>query len=85
MDPEDQVREVAGSLSHDLHWAITDAKTAESFGEITSVPAMFLFDRSGKVASVIYGAPPDLHQQVERTLSELTAKGAKDAKVTKSY
>ena len=81
--PEDQVRAMAGSLSHDLHWAITDVKTAESFGDITSVPTMFLFDRNGKVASVIYGAPPDLHQQVEKTLSELTAKSAKDAKITK--
>ena len=69
--PEDQVREMAGALSHDLHWAITDAKTAESFGDITSVPTMFLFDRSGKVASVIYGAPPDLHQQAEKTLDAL--------------
>ena len=69
--PEDKVRELAGSLSPDLHWAITDAKTAESFGDITSVPTMFLFDRNGKVASMIYGAPPDLHQQVEKTLDAL--------------
>ncbi|MGZ7073613.1 MAG: hypothetical protein ACXVKL_14320 [Candidatus Angelobacter sp.] len=26
------------------------------------VPTMFLFDKSGKTASVMYGAPPDLHQ-----------------------
>jgi hypothetical protein len=51
--------------------AITDAPTALSFGDITAVPAMFLFDRSGKTARVLYGAPPDLHDQVEKTLDSL--------------
>jgi hypothetical protein len=32
---------------------------------------MFLFDRSGKTARVLYGAPPDLHDQVEKTLNSL--------------
>ena len=32
---------------------------------------MFMFDRSGKTASVMYGAPPDLHQQAEKVLDEL--------------
>jgi hypothetical protein len=37
---------------------------------------MFLFDRSGKMARVLYGAPPDLHQQAEQTLNSLlTASG----------
>jgi thiol-disulfide isomerase/thioredoxin len=69
--PEDQVRSTVASLSTDLHWAIADAPTAQGFGDITSVPTMFLFDRSGKTARVLYGAPPDLHEQVEKTLSLL--------------
>ena len=69
--PEDQIRSTAGSLSPDLHWAVTNAATAQVFGDITSVPTMFLFDRSGKTARVLYGAPPDLHQQAERALDEL--------------
>jgi thiol-disulfide isomerase/thioredoxin len=69
--PEDKVRETAGSLSQDLNWAITDATTAQAFGDITAVPTMFLFDRSGKTARVMYGAPPDLHQQAEKVLDEL--------------
>jgi hypothetical protein len=32
---------------------------------------MFLFDRSGKTVRVLYGAPPDLHEQAENTLKEL--------------
>lgn len=69
--PEDKVRETAGSLSPELNWAITDIATAQAFGDITAVPTMFLFDRSGKTARVMYGAPPDLHQQVEKTLDGL--------------
>jgi thiol-disulfide isomerase/thioredoxin len=69
--PEDKIRKSARSLSPELRWAISDAPTAVAFGDITSVPTMFVFDRSGKTASVIYGAPPDLHQQVEKTLDGL--------------
>jgi thiol-disulfide isomerase/thioredoxin len=69
--PEDKVRETVNSLSPDLQWAITDAATAQAFGDITAVPTMFLFDRSGKAATVMYGAPPDLHQQAEKLLDDL--------------
>jgi len=69
--PEDQIRSTVATLSPDLHWAITDAPTALSFGDITAVPTMFLFDRSGKTAQVLYGAPPDLHDQVEKTLASI--------------
>jgi thiol-disulfide isomerase/thioredoxin len=69
--PEDKIKETVASLSPDLHWAITDAPTALAFGDITSVPTMFLFDRSGKTASVFYGAPPNLHEQVEKKLDAL--------------
>jgi hypothetical protein len=54
-----------------LHWAITDASTAQAFGDITAVPTLFLFNRSGKTSRVVYGAPPDLHDQVEKSLDAL--------------
>jgi thiol-disulfide isomerase/thioredoxin len=69
--PDDQIRSTVKSLSPDLKWAIADAPTAAAFGDITSVPTMFLFDRSGKTVRVLYGAPPDLHEQAENTLKEL--------------
>ena len=69
--PEDQIRSTASSLSPGLRWAITDAPTAQSFGDITAVPTLFLFDRSGKTSRILYGAPPDLHNQVEKSLDSL--------------
>jgi thiol-disulfide isomerase/thioredoxin len=74
--PEEEIRTTAKSLNADLLWAIADPATAQAFGDITSVPTLFLFDRSGKMASVVYGAPPDLHQQAEKTLDDLMKVGA---------
>jgi len=70
--PEDKTRSTAASLSPDIRWAVADAPTAAAFGDITSVPTMFLFNREGKTARVLYGAPPDLHQEAEKALAELT-------------
>ena len=69
--PEDKVRATAGSHSPEIRWAISDAKTARAFGDIVAVPTMLLFDRSGKTARALYGAPPDLHEQAEKTLDVL--------------
>ena len=69
--PEAGVRTAVASLSPALRWAITDAPTARAFGDITAVPTMFLFDRSGKTARVLYGAPPDLHEQATKILDAL--------------
>lgn len=69
--PEDKVRETAGSLSPEIHWAISNPETARAFGDIVAVPTLLLFDRSGKTARVLYGAPPDLHEQAEKILDGL--------------
>jgi len=42
-----------------------------SFGDILAVPTLFLFDRTGKTARILYGAPPDLHQQIEGSLKRV--------------
>ncbi len=69
--PEDQIRSVATSLSPDVRVTVTDAAAAEAFGNVTSLPTLFLFDRKGETAQVIYGAPPELHQQVSQLLDAL--------------
>ena len=69
--PDDKIRAAASSLDPGLRVAITDAATARAFGNITSLPTMFLFDRSGKLARVFYGAPPNLHEQAGNLLHSL--------------
>ena len=70
--PEDQVKTTVRALSPDLRWAMTDAATAHAFGDIAAVPTLFLFDREGRTARILYGAPPDLHPQAEAILDTLT-------------
>jgi thiol-disulfide isomerase/thioredoxin len=43
----------------------------EAFGGLPAVPILFLADGKGRVARVFYGAPPDLHDQIERELAKL--------------
>jgi hypothetical protein len=37
---------------------------------------MFLFDRSGKTVRVLFGAPPNLHEEAEKALDQLMQGGA---------
>jgi thiol-disulfide isomerase/thioredoxin len=69
--PEDGVRSMANSLRKDILWGVADGPTAQAFGNITAVPTMFVFDKSGRLAKAIYGAPPDLHEQAGRILDKL--------------
>ena len=69
--PEDQIKSMTASLNPDLRFAITDAASARAFGDITSVPTMFLFDRTGKTARIFYGAPPTLHEEAGALLDSL--------------
>ena len=69
--PENEVRSVAAELDPNIRWAISDAPTAQAFGDVTAVPTLFVFDRQSKTAGVWYGAPPELHEQVEEKLAGL--------------
>jgi thiol-disulfide isomerase/thioredoxin len=66
--PDDKIRTTVSSIPGDIHWAIPDAKTASAFGDVVAVPTLLIFDASGKTAGAMYGAPPDLHEKVEKTL-----------------
>ena len=72
--PDAKVKETVAKLSPEIRWAISDAPTAQAFGDVAAVPTMYLFDRSGKMAKVLYGAPPDLHDTVEKTLEGMVSK-----------
>jgi cytochrome c biogenesis protein CcmG/thiol:disulfide interchange protein DsbE len=68
---EADVRKLVGPMKLPYHVASGGAQVATAFGDITSVPTMFIFDRSGKTSAVFYGAPNDLHDKVGRKLDSL--------------
>lgn len=65
---EANVRAMVDSLKLPYPNAMADADTAMKFGDIVSVPTLFVFDRDGKTVRVFYGAPPDLHEKVGAAL-----------------
>jgi len=68
---EPEARKQAQSLKRAPRVVMGTEALAASFGTISSVPTMFVFDREGKTAMVFYGAPEDLHLKAERLLNSL--------------
>jgi len=68
---EPEVRKLAGELALPLRWAMATPDAARSFGDVTAVPTMFLFDRHGHQVKTYYGAPPTLHAEAESRIATL--------------
>jgi len=68
---EADVRKLVAELKLPLSWSMATPDLARSFGDITSVPTMFLFNRSGKSAGAFYGAPPTLHRDAESRIASI--------------
>jgi thiol-disulfide isomerase/thioredoxin len=69
---EEDVRKLAGKLNVPLRFAMGTPELARSFGDISAVPTLFMFDRNGRTAGVFYGAPPTLHADVEAKLKKVS-------------
>lgn len=70
------VRKLTRELNVPVRWVIGTPELARSFGDISAVPTLFLFDMSGKTAATFYGAPPTLHADAESKLLSLLHHGA---------
>ena len=66
---ESNIRAMVDSLKLPYPNAMGSPDIAMKFGDIVSVPTLFVFDRNGKTVRVFYGAPPDLHEQVEGAIA----------------
>jgi len=68
---EAEIRKLAQSLDPSIKVAFGTDAAMVAFGDITSVPTMFVFDQRGKVASVFYGATEDLHDKAGKVFESL--------------
>jgi thiol-disulfide isomerase/thioredoxin len=68
---EADVRRLRDQTKLPLRWAMGTPEVARSFGDVTAVPTLLLFDREGKAAGSWFGAPPSLHADVEAKLESL--------------
>ena len=71
---EPDVRKLTKSLDLPLTWAMGSPEVARAFGDISAVPTLFLFDRSGRTAGAFYGAPPELHSRAEAKVAALISR-----------
>ena len=74
---EAEVRKLTNPLSLPINIIMGSPEVVSPFGSLGSVPRMFVFDRMGKTAGVFYGAPPDLHEKVNRLIDSLIDSPAK--------
>jgi hypothetical protein len=72
---EANIRSMVQGMSLPYPIAMGSPQIALQFGDIVSVPTLFVFDRAGKTARVFYGAPPDLHEQVANAVAAAALPG----------
>jgi thiol-disulfide isomerase/thioredoxin len=68
---EADVRRMAGEVGAPIRWAMGSPEVARSFGDISAVPTLFLFDGQGRTAATFFGAPPGLHEEAEGKVAAL--------------
>ncbi len=69
-DPE-KVRAFVGGLGQPFLWAMSTPEAARSFGDVSALPTLLLFDREGRSTASFFGAPPTLHEDAEARIASL--------------
>jgi thiol-disulfide isomerase/thioredoxin len=68
---EKDVRDMAATLGPGVAVAMGTPEVARAFGDLTAVPTTFVVDGEGRIAAVLYGSPPDLHERLQAALAPL--------------
>jgi thiol-disulfide isomerase/thioredoxin len=66
---EASIKAIATSMNLPYPIAMGTPQVALQFGDVVAVPTLFVFDKTGKVANVFFGAPPDLHEQIGNAIT----------------
>src|SRR5262249_44851802 len=66
----DDVRKMAGSFKPNYPIVMGTPEVIQAFGAVAAVPKLIVYDAQGRRSKVLYGAPPDLHQQIEDAVSK---------------
>jgi thiol-disulfide isomerase/thioredoxin len=66
-----KVRSVIDGLGVPFRWVASTPEVARAFGDVSALPTMLLFDRQGRTAGSYFGAPPHLHDEVEKAIDAL--------------
>jgi thiol-disulfide isomerase/thioredoxin len=65
----EEVKEMAASFKPNYPIVMGTPEVVRAFGAVAAVPKLIVYDARGRRSTVLYGAPPDLHEQIEAALS----------------
>jgi cytochrome c biogenesis protein CcmG/thiol:disulfide interchange protein DsbE len=68
---EKDIRKLTATINSSIHIVPASAEFVTLFGDINSVPTMYIFDRNGKAVKAFFGAPKDLHESAGKVLESL--------------
>jgi len=69
----DDVRKMAGSFKPNYPIVMGTPEVIQAFGAVAAVPKVIVYDARGRRSKVLYGAPPDLHDQIEAAVKKATS------------
>ena len=69
--PEDVTKLVA-AMKPNYRIVMGTPVVIKAFGAVAAVPKLLIYDSSGRRAKVLYGAPPDLHEQIDAAVKQAT-------------
>ena len=73
--PEDVTKLVA-TMKPNYRIVMGTPEVIKAFGAVAAVPKLLIYDSSGRRAKVLYGAPPDLHEQIDAAVKQATRSAA---------
>ena len=66
----EDVAKIAATLKPNYRIVMGTPDVIKAFGAVAAVPKLLVFDRQGHRSQVLYGAPPELHQQIEAAVKK---------------
>jgi len=66
----DEVTAMARSFNPNYPIVMGTPEVIKAFGAVAAVPKLIIYDARGRRAKVLYGAPPNLHQQIEAAVKK---------------
>jgi thiol-disulfide isomerase/thioredoxin len=68
------VEQLSAQLGATYPIVLGTPEVVSAFGAVAAVPKLIVFDRTGRRSQVLYGAPPDLHQQIEAAVKRASSR-----------
>ena len=69
----DDVKKLAETFKPNYPIVMGTPELINAFGAVAAVPKLIVYDARGRRSKVLYGAPPDLHDQIERAVRNASA------------